>query len=229
MKKNGFIATSLIYSFFLVFCAVLLSFITISTHNKNLLDKANEDIRNDLITKKLLNIPIGSFVKLDVSHPDFNTNVNWILFDTGTNALLVSDANVVSYKADNAEAMASRLVTTLVEEFSNSCFIENARILDYNDFALFNDNANEKYIIDRLMNISPKYYVKNANKLYTFPTITDDSMTVDEYKATVFRLSNYETHVPGTEVNFRVVITLDKNDLISGGNGSKNNPYRISC
>ena len=79
------------------------------------------------------------------------------------------------------------------------------------------------------MNISPKYYVKNANKLYTFPTITDDSMTIDNYKATVFSLSNYEDHVPGTEVNFRVVITLDVNDLISGGNGSKNNPYRISC
>lgn len=234
MKKNGFIATSLIYSFFLVFCAVLLSFITISSHNKNLLDKANEDIRNDLLAKKLKDVSIGSFVKVDINHPEFNVDVNWILFDKEDNALLVSDANVISYKAVSATAVASRLVRTMIDSFTCSCETFSARVLNASDLILFNNNADSKYIVNRLMNVSPLYYVKLSDDfgertLYEFPTINNDNLTLEDYKSQVFSTSNYKYHNSGDDVNFRIVIILDKEDAIFGGNGSKNNPYYISC
>ena len=48
MNKKGFIATSLIYSFFLVFCATLASYVAINIHNKMLLNRVTDQIREDL-------------------------------------------------------------------------------------------------------------------------------------------------------------------------------------
>ena len=48
MKKNGFIATSLIYSFFLVFIAIIATLLNSYIASKTILDRYNEEITNDL-------------------------------------------------------------------------------------------------------------------------------------------------------------------------------------
>lgn len=48
MKKNGFIATSLIYSFFLVFIAVIAAIINSYISNKTILDRYNEEVQDKL-------------------------------------------------------------------------------------------------------------------------------------------------------------------------------------
>ena len=69
MNKKGFIATSLIYSFFLVFCATLASYVAINIHNKMLLNKVTDQIREDLnSTKYVTDMPVGSYVKFNVKY-----------------------------------------------------------------------------------------------------------------------------------------------------------------
>ena len=229
MKKNGFIATSLIYSFFLVFCAVLLSFLTMSSHNKNLLDKANEDIRNDLRPKKLIDVPIGSYLSLDITHPDFNTDVNWVLFDKSANASFISDGIVISYNNGTINNIIST-VNSQLSSFSNACFIVNARLLAYSDIDIIKNNMDTKYVTERIMNVTPNYVVQNSSNylVYNFPIISSDSLSFEEYKNEVFANSNFLSYSSGN-VNLRLVVTLNSNDQIIGGNGSKNNPYHISC
>ena len=49
MKKNqGFIATSLLYTFFLFFCVILLSLVALFIHNRTLLNNLTVDIKTDL-------------------------------------------------------------------------------------------------------------------------------------------------------------------------------------
>lgn len=51
MKNRGFIATSLIYSFFLVFIAILAALLNNYVANKTILDRFNEDTQDELNTK----------------------------------------------------------------------------------------------------------------------------------------------------------------------------------
>ena len=48
MHKNGFIATSLIYSFFLIFLAIIANILFSYAHNRILLNNINEGILDDL-------------------------------------------------------------------------------------------------------------------------------------------------------------------------------------
>ena len=67
MNKSGFIATSLLYSFFLLFCALILVFAINIGHNSILLnkekDKINEDIHSN---KRIMHAEVGSYFRLNV-------------------------------------------------------------------------------------------------------------------------------------------------------------------
>lgn len=104
MKKNGFIATSLLYSFFLVFCALLLALVGTFMHNRVLLNSIIGNIKNELSEsgkKTLMGAEIGSYIKI----PLFSTgikinteNLNWIVAEqdtTNKTLTLVSDNVVV--------------------------------------------------------------------------------------------------------------------------------------
>lgn len=84
MKKNGFIATSILYSFFLVFISLFVALILTYIHNQLLVDKINEKAENTLANinnTKLSDIKIGDYVS-------FNTDSNLYVKD------LDPDANV---------------------------------------------------------------------------------------------------------------------------------------
>lgn len=84
MKKNGFIATSILYSFFLVFISLFVALILTYIHNQLLVDKINEKAESTLANinnTKLCDIKIGDYVS-------FNTDSNLYVKD------LDPDANV---------------------------------------------------------------------------------------------------------------------------------------
>lgn len=59
-KKNGFIATSLIYSFFLLFLMIMLASTTKNAQNRELLRAMKNDIKEALSTKKFVNLQIAN-------------------------------------------------------------------------------------------------------------------------------------------------------------------------
>ena len=52
MKKNGFIATSILYSIFLVFLTLFLALILAYLHNQILLQKINDAAKSNLLKIK---------------------------------------------------------------------------------------------------------------------------------------------------------------------------------
>ena len=92
MKKDGFIATSLIYSFFLVFIAIMAALLSSYIANKTILDRFNGEIQNDLnsdkytviIKSKTANITNGMTLTNLVSNGDFSNSVNY--WNTNGNA-----------------------------------------------------------------------------------------------------------------------------------------------
>ena len=87
MRKNGFIATSLLYAFFLVFISLFVALLLAYLHNRLLISKINDDARNSLTNInniKLSDINVGSYVQWKNSNPTAKTNPmnesgKWIL------------------------------------------------------------------------------------------------------------------------------------------------------
>ncbi len=81
-EKNGFIATSLIYSFFLVFIAMLALLLRIFITNKTILDRFNDDIVNTLdsrtftvsVTSSNANIQNGIILTNLIANGSFNND-----------------------------------------------------------------------------------------------------------------------------------------------------------
>ena len=76
MNNKGFIATSLIYSFFLVFVAVMASILATYAHNRILVNNVNEGIVDDLnttVSEKYL------VIKNILQNSDFEESGSWSL------------------------------------------------------------------------------------------------------------------------------------------------------
>ena len=83
MKKNVFIATSILYSFFLIFVTLFIALILNYLHNKVLIGKINEDARNTLVQlneTKLTDLKAGESIRFDLSDTALNClneDYNW--------------------------------------------------------------------------------------------------------------------------------------------------------
>lgn len=86
MKKNGFIATSILYTFFLVFITLFVALITNYIHNQVLLaaiDEASIEQLNKINNTKLSDLKIGDRVKIKTSKNNESTGLlkdgSWIV------------------------------------------------------------------------------------------------------------------------------------------------------
>ncbi|MCX4365129.1 MAG: hypothetical protein OSJ70_05090 [Bacilli bacterium] len=87
MKKNGFIATSILYSFFLIFITLFVALITNYLHNQVLisaLDEASWDILMGINNTKISDLKPGDRVRFanntNVDNQQFlNDNTNWVV------------------------------------------------------------------------------------------------------------------------------------------------------
>ena len=104
MNKSGFIATSLLYSFFLLFCALILVFAINIGHNSILLNKEKDKINDDIHSnKRIMHAEVGSYFRLNVcvdKDSKFNSadTMDYILFQNDDNGLGHFVAKNLSYK-----------------------------------------------------------------------------------------------------------------------------------
>ena len=239
MKNKGFIATSLIYSFFLLFCAVIVSFITINTHNKNLIDKVNEDIRNDLVTKTVGDASIASYFNINLTHPDYNfDSVKWEVFNKESNSVFVVSDSII-FTTNIQLSAAINYVTDAISDLSCPCS-SNIRVLSESDYNNMKANASSIEEVDSFLNvqsnnviigsidsISYVFLKNNTYYNYTFNKSSETSLT--NYKNIMFASSKLEeiTEESNINKNVRLVIELPSDTYIRGGNGNYSNPYSI--
>lgn len=231
MKNNGFIATSLLYSFFLLFCALILSFAASIGHNTILLnkeiDKINEDIHSN---KQIKDAEIGSYFRLNVCITNdkkdfFNSSdtIDYILF----NKEYVGDSSDTYGQFISKNYLYKLNSLELLNQILNSIYIQNkkaqifSRSMTEADFNTINDlndtNLKNKILTGDFISGSKYLLANNSDNYYSGSKVFDISTnSIDNIKD-----SDISSDATFVRLAFEFKITT----IIIGGDGTLSNPY----
>lgn len=113
-KKNGFIATSLIYSFFLVFITLFLTIIADYLQNKVLLNTIENDIKEDLnATKNIADFNTGDIIVFQFTNDSYSSLKCGISLSNITNVCNNSNLDEKSFRIDSFEVKDGEKVDTI--------------------------------------------------------------------------------------------------------------------
>lgn len=104
MKKNGFIATSILYSFFLIFLTLFIGLVANYLHNRILLAKIEDTSREILYginNTKLTDLSVGDHIKFRTDDLILDSNATWTLAKTtssGNNVTLYFISDLTAQK-----------------------------------------------------------------------------------------------------------------------------------
>lgn len=174
MKKNGFIAMSLIYTFFLVFVVVLLSILSFYLDNNEIIRKINGRVitrYNEGIDGKRVQylnskgiLKRGDFVNYETNSPNYNT-AKWNILKSDTESLYLVSGFVVSY-SNSSEYNLTNIQNKYSTVFLNSDLALDIRLLELNDLWQSASltpirHENREYPI---WNIGTQYFVRSGNQ-----------------------------------------------------------------
>lgn len=113
-KKNGFIATSLIYSFFLVFITLFLTIIADYLQNKVLLNTIESDIKEDLNgTKNIVDFNIGDIIVFQFTNDSYSLIKCGATLSSTTTVCNSAILNEKSFKISSFEVKDGKKVDTI--------------------------------------------------------------------------------------------------------------------
>lgn len=213
MRKNGFIATSLIYSFFLVFCALLVGYVSLYLHNKNLLDNISNEIKDDLLSQKKISDKafIGAFVEVPIFSANFKS------YD-------LTDSFLVYSKTDSQIKLVSTRTFPTVNYNDTNNLLKDYRT--YKGLYLNKINYLLKTDISLMQTLSSKNDLLNIGGAYLF---MDGNVP---YNCSLNDACTYPyvLNTTGTLAfaNARASIELNVNAIVTGGNGTRSNPFILS-
>ena len=222
MNKNGFIATSLLYSFFLLFCVLILLFVGNLGHESILMNKEVEKINEDLHSiKSLKDAEIGSYFRLNVciskdkeGFINASDTLDYVLFNINEEKALFVSKNY-SYKLSNLELLDNFLDSIYVKNCTNKII---SRSLNINDFELINSIKDDDDIKNKIIysDFAPgtKYLLLNKSN-YSLSKV---------YEITGKR-TGLEKDIDITNTYIRIVYEMDVNTKIIGGDGIISSPY----
>lgn len=228
MKKNGFIATSLLYSFFLIFCALLLTLVASYAHNRLLLNNIINNTKSelsDINNRTASKLKVGDYLKMSLFSNEKYINVQdklWIVAsinsDNTINLLSVTSLFTM-YKDKDIEVMKNEpnlfynLYTTGGDEnYSHVNFITKTQLSEIEDLEI---EASEK---NALLNYPNEfiYYDNSSSEFYLY--INCINLICNKYKNPLDDNESYPV---------RLSATIDKNTPISGGKGVYSDPYTL--
>ncbi len=174
MKKNGFIAMSLIYTFFLVFVAVIISILNFYLDNNLIMKKINRDIINnynanttsryltDLYFKNVLSV--GDYINYQVNDSTYK-NGKWQVLKADANNIYIVSSFAVSIN-QKTNYNDSFLNTNYASTFINPTIVESIQTLNSTDLwqgysvteLPYSSNSSSLY------NLGINYFVKNNNE-----------------------------------------------------------------
>lgn len=233
MNKKGFIATSLLYSFFLLFCALILVFIGNMAQESLLLNKEIDQINEDLHSIKYLkNAKIGSYFRLNVcvSSSYFNQadTLDYIIFDNGTtdkNNMASLISKNYSFKLNSLELINNILGYISVKQGVNTIESRSMTINDYEQkISKIEDEKVKKLLIYSDFNLDSMYLLATDKKNYTNSKVI--KIKEDNDKNTIHEIQDLNNDdINNEKVFVRLVFDIHNETMIIGGDGTSTNPF----
>lgn len=233
MNKKGFIATSLLYSFFLLFCALILVFIGNMAQKSLLLNKEIDQINEDLHSIKYLkNAKIGSYFRLNVcvSSSYFNQadTLDYIIFDNGTtnkNNMASLISKNYSFKLNSLELINNILGYISVKQGVNTIESRSMTINDYEQkISKIEDEKVKKLLIYSDFNLDSMYLLATDKKNYTNSKVI--KIKEDNDKNTIHEIQDLNNDdINNEKVFVRLVFDIHNETMIIGGDGTSTNPF----
>lgn len=235
MNKKGFIATSLLYSFFLLFCALILVFIGNMAQKSLLLNKEIDQINEDLHSIKYLkNAKIGSYFRLNVcvSSSYFNQadTLDYIIFDNGTtdkNNMASLISKNYSFKLNSLELINNILGYISVKQGVNTIESRSMTINDYEQKISKlkdEDEKVKKLLIYSDFNLDSMYLLATDKKNYTNSKVI--KIKEDKDKNTIHEIQDLNNDdINNAKVFVRLVFDIHNETMIIGGDGTSTNPF----
>lgn len=233
MNKKGFIATSLLYSFFLLFCALILVFIGNMAQKSLLLNKEIDQINEDLHSIKYLkNAKIGSYFRLNVcvSSSYFNQadTLDYIIFDNGTtdkNNMASLISKNYSFKLNSLELINNILGYISVKQGVNTIESRSMTINDYEQkISKLKDEKIKKLLIYSDFNSDSMYLLATDKKNYTNSKVI--KIKEDKDKNTIHEIQDLNNDdINNEKVFVRLVFDIHNETMIIGGDGTSTNPF----
>ena len=133
MNNKGFIATSLIYSFFLIFITLFLTIIADYLQNKVLLNTIEKGIKDDInSTMGIQDFEVGSFIGLSTDACDITTAKLYVISKVDYN-----NNEIILYSLDKTDSVANIILNDIDTGYMNATY--------YNKILYsFKDNAGSK-------------------------------------------------------------------------------------
>lgn len=233
MNKKGFIATSLLYSFFLLFCALILVFIGNMAQKSLLLNKEIDQINEDLHSIKYLkDAKIGSYFRLNVcvSSSYFNNfdTLDYIIFDNGTtneNNMASLISKNYSFKLNSLELINNILGYISVKQGVNTIESRSMTINDYEQkISKLEDEKVRKLLIYSDFNYDTMYLLATDKNNYTNSKVIEIKENID--KNTIPAIQNLNNNdIKNEKVFVRLVFDIHNETMIIGGDGTRTNPF----
>ena len=233
MNKKGFIATSLLYSFFLLFCALILVFIGNMAQKSLLLNKEIDQINEDLHSIKYLkNAKIGSYFRLNVcvSSSYFNQadTLDYIIFDNGTtdkNNMASLISKNYSFKLNSLELINNILGYISVKQGVNTIESRSMTINDYEQkISKIEDEKVRKLLIYSDFNYDTMYLLATDKNNYTNSKVIKIEENID--KNTIPAIQDLNNNdINNEKVFVRLVFDIHNETMIIGGDGTSTNPF----
>lgn len=233
MNKKGFIATSLLYSFFLLFCALILVFIGNMAQKSLLLNKEIDQINEDLHSIKYLkDAKIGSYFRLNVcvSSSYFNQadTLDYIIFDNGTtdeNKMASLISKNYSFKLNSLELINNILGYISVKQGKNTIESRSMTINDYEQkISKIEDEKVRKLLIYSDFNYDTMYLLATDKKNYTNSKVIEIKENIDKNTIPAIQDLNNDD-INNEKVFVRLVFDIHNETMIIGGDGTMTNPF----
>lgn len=254
MKKNGFIATSLIYSFFLFFCALLVGFVAMSVHNKTLVDKLDDDIKKELLDKKdISSLEIGNYVKVNIFSSYDEKSIKWMVYKIDSNYVyLISDSYLYQSVYDSYDSVTTDLNSKFHNVYLSKIDLPNSSLDSSitkttptyycaSTTTTVNCDTTANYFIKKQLLYTDydvgndagkadgkEYLIYTNNNLYNYGctlTPANPSLTTPTPEYISCEKGSLVDNTTSNLSNIRATIQLPSSVLIDSGNGTLNNPY----
>lgn len=187
MRKNGFIATSLLYSFFLVFCALLVGLVGNYLHNQILLNNVIDGVKEDLSRKlTIADVKVGDRVKMPLFIYGKTTDTEWIVSDNnGSSATIVSTGIEFTTNLYNStEELNSELRTYHIQLTGNEIAVTYLNNMQITNFKIIKDDEENKVLGSALLARDSQYLYLNDddNNFYLYNTNSSNIYEEDASK-----------------------------------------------
>lgn len=140
-EKNGFIATSLIYSFFLVFITLFLAIIADYLQDKVLLNTIESEIKTNInTTMSIYDFKVGDFINISALEGYSSYKTSWVIAGINDNELILYSIDLFDIKGSNDFLKYTDILTDIKDEYKTESYLKKILYTFNEESYKFSDN-----------------------------------------------------------------------------------------